>query len=213
MEYYHYLGKDLDVIPCFRKIHDILAIKSNEIIFDAGCGVGYVLDWLRRKSNCIAVGFDCSSTGIKLAKMNYPQCNFVLGDIHAIPFKNDVFNKILCINVLEHLRETQDAIQEIKRVSKVNGVSIFGTIDRNLAPIRRLIRILFYLLGKKYSISDPTHVHEFTVNEFTELLAHNGKIEKVVRSNCSARFGRYINNVISKLLPCIILVKVRNHKD
>lgn len=213
MEYYHYLQKDLKVIPCFRVIQDILAIKSDEILLDTGCGVGYVLDWLRRQSNCIAVGFDCSPAGIKIAKMNYPHCNFVLGDIHAIPFKNDGFDKIICLNVLEHLTKPEDAIQEIKRVSKVNGVSIFGTIDRNLLPIRRLIRILFYLLGKKYSISDPTHVHEFTVKELIELLAHNGRVEKVVRSNCSARFGRFVNNVISILLPCILIVKVRNHED
>lgn len=80
-------------------------------------------------------------------------------------------------------------------------------------PLRRSIRVLFYLHWEKLLISDTTHVHEFIVNELIELLAYNGKVEKAIRSNRSARFGRFLNDVISKLLTCDIIVKVRNHKD
>lgn len=108
-QYYYYVDKDLEDMPYFRIIRDTLALKPEETLLDAGCGVGYTLDWLRRKSGCRALGFDFSGEAVKIAKKKYPQCSFVLADIYAIPFRNDIINKIICINVLEHLRNPSEA--------------------------------------------------------------------------------------------------------
>lgn len=49
--------------------------------------------------------------------------NFVQGTIYNLPFRNKVFNKVLCHHLLEHLKEPKEAIKELIRVSRY-GVEI-----------------------------------------------------------------------------------------
>ena len=45
----------------------------------------------------------------------------VVGDAHSLPFKNDSFDVVLATEVLEHLKEPQRALNEMKRVLKDGG--------------------------------------------------------------------------------------------
>lgn len=45
----------------------------------------------------------------------------IIGDIHNLPFENDSVDAILCIAVLEHVEEPQQAMREIFRVLKSGG--------------------------------------------------------------------------------------------
>jgi len=44
--------------------------------------------------------------------------NFVQGTVYNLPFINNVFTKVLCHHLLEHLKEPKKAIKELIRVSK-----------------------------------------------------------------------------------------------
>ncbi len=57
----------------------------------------------------------------------------VIGDIHKMPFKDSEFEIILCTEVLEHLKNPQVAIGEMKRVLKEDGKLILTT--RFIFPI------------------------------------------------------------------------------
>jgi len=45
----------------------------------------------------------------------------VAGNLYMIPFKTDVFDAVINIEVLEHLREPLDALKEIFRVLRPGG--------------------------------------------------------------------------------------------
>ena len=45
----------------------------------------------------------------------------VVGDAHHLPFRDDVFDRVLAFNVFEHLAEPETAAQEIYRVLKPGG--------------------------------------------------------------------------------------------
>ncbi len=45
----------------------------------------------------------------------------VVGDAHHLPFRDDVFDRVLAFNVFEHLRDPQAAAAEILRVLKPDG--------------------------------------------------------------------------------------------
>jgi len=50
----------------------------------------------------------------------------VLGDAHQLPFKDNVFNCVKCTELLEHVENPENVIQEITRVLKLSGVLIFS---------------------------------------------------------------------------------------
>ncbi len=52
--------------------------------------------------------------------------NIIFGDVNNIPFPNDSFNSILCIEVLEYLNMPEKAIQELYRVLKKDGIMLLS---------------------------------------------------------------------------------------
>jgi SAM-dependent methyltransferase len=57
----------------------------------------------------------------------------VVGDARALPFHNDVFDVVLCTEMLEHVPEPQAAIDEMWRVLRPGGLLVLTT--RFLFPI------------------------------------------------------------------------------
>lgn len=51
----------------------------------------------------------------------------VMADAHVLPFKDESFEVILATEVLEHLKEPQKAIDEMRRVLKPGGKSVLST--------------------------------------------------------------------------------------
>jgi SAM-dependent methyltransferase len=45
----------------------------------------------------------------------------VVGDVHRLPFKDQVFESVICLNAFEHYREPEIAMDEIWRVLKTGG--------------------------------------------------------------------------------------------
>jgi SAM-dependent methyltransferase len=51
----------------------------------------------------------------------------VVGDAHALPFRDDVFDRVFAFNVFEHLREPALAAREIHRVLRPGGAVVLHT--------------------------------------------------------------------------------------
>ena len=51
----------------------------------------------------------------------------VAGDVHRLPFQDEVFEAVVCMNAFEHYREPEKAMQEIRRVLKRGGRFLLHT--------------------------------------------------------------------------------------
>lgn len=51
----------------------------------------------------------------------------VIGDVHQLPFPNETFDIVVCIEVLEHLHTPSLALAEIQRVLRKNGLLLLTT--------------------------------------------------------------------------------------
>src|SRR3972149_8149561 len=51
----------------------------------------------------------------------------VLGDLTSMPLKEETFNAVICFNVLEHVYNYRAALDETRRVLKINGV-LYGYV-------------------------------------------------------------------------------------
>ncbi len=102
-----------------------------------------------------------------------------------LPFSDNTFDCITCIDVIEHLIEPYHILQEIKRVLRPEGTFIIGTA--NVASFSNRIRILF---GRRPRTSldpgwDGGHLLYFTTKELKILLEEYGFkiVEKCATGN------------------------------
>ncbi len=92
-------------------------IDDHSSILDAGCGDGYLLEFLCQKSNC-RTGLDLSRTALKLAhKRLSSSIPLIQGFIEALPFADDSFDVVICTHTLEHIKNLAESISELKRIT------------------------------------------------------------------------------------------------
>lgn len=84
-------------------------------ILDLGCGDGKITNELRKVKKWSVIGADWSTSALK-----YVQAPRICCDVSCTPFKDKIFDLVLCAEVLEHLPSLvyQKALKEIQRVSR-----------------------------------------------------------------------------------------------
>lgn len=142
---------------------------------DLGCGTGLITRYLPKDS----IGMDINPRNLEKAKKYAPYINFIEGDIEQTPFKNEMFDNIICTEVIEHLFEPQKTIFEIKRILKPNGLLI-GSVPTN--GLIWKLRFLSRTCGAK----EHYHKHYYK-KEIKELLQKNFSktifIDDILRMN------------------------------
>ncbi len=93
--------------------------KESSTLLDVGCGNGILCNQAQNEIKNLTriVGFDRSLEAIKQVKTEKK-----IGDIISLPFKENEFDTICCLEVLEHISSDifLKVIQELTRVAKQN---------------------------------------------------------------------------------------------
>ncbi len=112
----------------------MLDLRQGEKILDAGCGTGiFTLDYLEQGAE--VVGLDISEPMLRLARAkskNYP-FTAVRGDMLALPFQDEVFDKVVSVTALEFIEDGQKAVKELFRVTRGGGRVVAATLN-SLSP-------------------------------------------------------------------------------
>ena len=104
---------------------EILGLKSNMKVLDAGCGTGAVTRMMAMKvhpEKVYGIDFDPMfiDDAVKLADyQGVHNVKFELGDINALKFNEATFDLSYCRLVLMHVRDPVKTITELKRVTKI----------------------------------------------------------------------------------------------
>lgn len=102
--------------------------RCGEILLDLGCGNGRYSKIFSLKGASV-VGLDISKLALNLAKKQCVRCNLLLGTAEKLPFKDGVFDKIFAMDLIEHVRNDFECLNEIMRTVK-NGGTIFLSFPR-----------------------------------------------------------------------------------
>jgi len=116
-----------------RRILEELSPKKGEKILDVGCGDGFYLHFLSNLGEFKLVGLDNNPLALVSAKKNLKgkKIKLVEGDIFKMPFADNNFDKIICSEVLEHLKDDLAGLKELKRVLKPRGILMVSAPNHN----------------------------------------------------------------------------------
>ena len=152
---------------------DKLNVKSSDLVLDIGCGEGRHSLGLYVDKEINAVGMDLSLKDMKTAKSrikdfsisenNKSSCVFGAGNIHSLPFEDNLFDAVICSEVLEHLDSLESAVSEIVRVLKPGGVLA-------VSVPRYLPELICWKLSPGYSKTPDGHVRIFKQTQLRELI-------------------------------------------
>lgn len=172
-----------------KVIYFIKKLGSNFLILDAGCGGGVQLSEVIKFNS--AIGIDISKKRLIEAKHRVKNAILVNGDIYFLPFKNQIFDISLMLEVIEHLYYPRAALKEIYRVLKSNGYLILTL------PCRTNILDII-LSDKKWGLlEDMSHIQFYTISSIKKILSkENFKIINHIGGPCL----RWNINVLNKTI-------------
>lgn len=152
----------------FHEITQILPLEKYDRMLDIGCGIGVLTRIIADYYRCGDItGLDISKTAIEKATEldKAGQVNWVKGDIFSLT-SNIVYDVVLCVDVIEHLKEVNKFFKVVRGLAKLMVVrlpieqTILNSLMRTL-----LIKDEYERLEKKYG-----HINHFTPVAIKKLL-------------------------------------------
>ncbi len=141
-------------------------VSKNAKILDAGCGQGLLVEHFQQKGYDI-LGIDAF----------YGSEHVIKGSILDNRFKDDTFDLILCLDVIEHFpfHEQEQVIKELTRILKPQGQIIWSI--PNQAHLSS--RIFFFLTGRLLRTAKiEYHPGDRPIGEYYLLLQKHLRITK-----------------------------------
>jgi ubiquinone/menaquinone biosynthesis C-methylase UbiE len=176
--------------------------KAGGRVLDVGCGPAEMVQPLLRL-DCEFWGLDPSPRMIEICRTRFGElknAHFVAGEAGQISFPDAFFDAVLCMGVIDGLRNFGEVIQEMMRVLKPGGTIIITFANRR-SPYAQWKKYVFYpALTLKRRIMEPRANNDpiliqrrlVTPKEARELLAAAGaEAQRVV--------GYFYNILLSPL--------------
>ena len=120
---------------------EYLDVKRDDIVLDMGCGTGRFFQFLNKKV-ALVVGCDFSKNMALMAKKYAKEgaCDIVVCDCMYLPFKEQVFDKVLACGLFEYVQSLREYLREVNRVLKKGGSIVFNVWNA-LYPFMPFIKI------------------------------------------------------------------------
>jgi SAM-dependent methyltransferase len=144
-----------------QRVSELAANESPRRVLEVGCGEGVVLATLAaRLPGTRFAGLELDKTALRQARVRCPGATLVRGDACELPFGNQCFDLVVCLEVLEHLPEPVRALRELRRVAR--GGCLLSV------PHEPFFRAGNLLRGKNLTrLGDPSdHVQHWGARDF-----------------------------------------------
>jgi ubiquinone/menaquinone biosynthesis C-methylase UbiE len=131
-------------------------------IADLGCGLGVLVALLGKIFETQVIGVDeypiemlKVAESISEAVSSSKSRSFTRGDLSQLGFQSDTFQACFCLDVLEHVANVEDCLEEIQRVMKARG-SLFVTVPVE-GKLLKIAREVTSLHGRRRALSPHWH--------------------------------------------------------
>ena len=155
---------------------DKYSLNTNGIMLDVGCGEGrHIFGIMQQNPLMQCIGLDMDKKSLKKAEEGYAYfktlsqagADFLIGSAYSIPLPNNSVDIVICSEVLEHLHEYNDAINEIHRVLKPGG-KFYASVPASW-PEK-----ICWVLSKDYQNQPGGHLRIFNQKSLIEEIKLSG---------------------------------------
>jgi SAM-dependent methyltransferase len=148
-------------------------MKPTDVVLDVGCGSA--VHTVRAARQCrLAIGLDRNGSQLAVGRRlangrGVGNLRLLKASAEAnLPFPSGTFDKVLLLDVLEHLHQRRGALREIRRVLREDGALFVAAPNRDTSRKRRLREAGLFHYG------DPDHKIEYSQEELAAELAGGG---------------------------------------
>lgn len=146
-------------------------------VLDIACGAGLGSDILLRAGATAVVGIDISAPALAQARRAAPPaCYLARADGTALPLRRQTFGLVTSFETIEHLREPDRFLAELRRVLVPGGTLVLSTPNA------------LYTKPVDGRPANPFHVQEFTPSELDDLLRPHFQNIRLLGQRCHARY-------------------------
>ena len=147
-----------DWVACKRIISG-LKLTPNSLVLDVGSKDGKKAHYLITNSQILMSD---------VSKRNLSP--FVLSDATNLPFRDNAFDLVTILHVIEHIKNSKDALHEIYRVLKKDGIALIVTPNESrFTRVYSVILRIFAQSPHKYPLN-PDHVFEYSAKNVESLM-------------------------------------------
>lgn len=146
------------------------AVQAGARVLDIGCGQGLVAGEMAKKASCV-VGIDQYAPEAALPNVRFEQWNLEAGEI---PVEVSQFDQIFLLDVIEHLKEPEVFMEQLRAAAVHKRPEIIITTANIAFFVTRLMLLLGHFNYGRKGILDRTHTRLFTFNSLRELLEQTG---------------------------------------
>lgn len=121
-------------------------------------------------------------------KKNVCLDEIVFGNLEKLTFKNNSFDSVISLWVLEHLENPAKVFKEIHRVLRPNGLFFFATPNYDYFPLKIIYSLKSlnlnhllnkFIFGRESEDIFPTHYKANTLKEIKRYVNGTFKVEKL----------------------------------
>lgn len=156
----------------FRAVTDALASQQAQdrnaagCFLNLGCGEG---DFDRYLVKHFSKGFGCdiNAADIEYCRTSNVDLNmqYMVADAHKLPYSNNTFDCIVCIDVIEHTQQPEVVIRESARVLKEGGTAIFTYPRLRFPLLYDPVNSLLRPTGRHFSIGAYSYGHDKLIDD------------------------------------------------
>ena len=106
---------------------------SGQRVLDLGCGGGFMAETIAT-AGADVIGVDPALPAIEAARDHAAErqlkISYEVGRAEAIPLSDASVDRVVCVDVFEHVDDLRQCCREIARVLKPGGLLLFDTVNR-----------------------------------------------------------------------------------
>jgi 2-polyprenyl-6-hydroxyphenyl methylase / 3-demethylubiquinone-9 3-methyltransferase len=107
--------------------------RQGKAVLDLGCADGFMAE-ASATQGAIVTGIDPAAVRIAAARAQSGQAGhaitYDMGVSEGLPYADAAFDAVVCVGILEHVRDLTHVLAKVGRVLRPGGLFLFDTINR-----------------------------------------------------------------------------------